>query len=53
VLAEINRDKKKRRKPYTPADFLPKLEAQDEDNEGQTPEQMLALCQMMFGSAKT
>jgi hypothetical protein len=50
VLAEINRDKKKRSKAFTPADFLPKK--QKPKSEGQTPEQMLAIWQALLGPPK-
>lgn len=44
VLAEINRDKKKKPEPYTAADFMPDFgTASGDDDDGQTPEQMLAL----------
>lgn len=26
IIAEVNRDRKKRKKPYTPSDFMPKKE---------------------------
>jgi len=42
VLAEINRDHKRKSQPYTPADFMPKKASR-----GQTPEQILATVQML------
>jgi hypothetical protein len=48
VLAEINRDKKKRPKPFTPQDFMPKKKL--------TKEQMMnnakALTMMLGGEIK-
>lgn len=43
ILAEINRDRKKRKKPFTPADFMPKRR----DDEKLTDEQMLNRVKMI------
>jgi len=32
VIAEVNRDRKRRPKPFTPDDFLPKEESEELDN---------------------
>ena len=43
ILAEINRDRKKRKKPFTPTDFMPKRR----DDEKLTDEQMLNRVKMI------
>jgi len=37
---EMNRDPEKRNDPFTPEDFLPKLEDEEEDDGMPTPEQL-------------
>jgi hypothetical protein len=51
VIANVNRDAKKKPRPFKPEDFLPPDVDQPkrEINESHTPEQMLQICQMMFG----
>jgi hypothetical protein len=52
VVANVNRDQKKRRRPFTVEDFLPPDPGKRKPNMsegGQTPEQMLAICQFLFG----
>lgn len=50
LTAEIHRDPKQRKEPYKPEEFMPRwgtgAGAADED-EGQTPEQMLAMVKML------
>lgn len=46
LLAEINRNKKKRRKPYTAQDFMPEYKPTRSGNGQQTPNQMLALVEI-------
>jgi hypothetical protein len=55
ILSNINRDRKKRRRPFGPEDFLPPdVDAQKSDpsDGAQSPEQMLAICQFLFGGTK-
>lgn len=49
LTAEINRDKKKRRKPYSPLDFMPRfdLEAEKPERKAQTWEDQLKLVEML------
>ena len=44
VIAETNRDKKKRHKPYTPADFMPDFDKPPP--QPQTPEDQAAILKM-------
>lgn len=48
VLAEINRDKKKKSEPYTVSDFMPEFgpASGGAEDEAQTPEQMLAIVEL-------
>ncbi len=52
VIANVNRDSRRRSKPYTPDDFLPPAKESSVKQSRlpeQTPEQMLAVCQALFG----
>ncbi len=40
ILAEVNRDRKKRKKPFTPADFMPKR--REEPRQVLTSDQLLS-----------
>jgi hypothetical protein len=44
VIAETNRDKKKRRKPYTPQEFMPQFDRPPP--KPQTPEEQAAILRM-------
>lgn len=46
VLAEVNRDRKKRSDPYTVANFMPEFGLRANEDEGQTPEQMLTIVEI-------
>ena len=42
VIANVNRDRKKKSQPFTPSDFMPR-----KASGGQTPEQILATVKML------
>lgn len=52
VIANTHRDPKRRSKPYTPDDFLPKTGRGDSGAEEQTPEQMLRAAMRLAGLAE-
>jgi len=51
VIAEVNRDRKKRTKPFTPQDFMPKKKKAKLTGE-QTMEQIKVLNTMLGGEVK-
>lgn len=56
VTANANRDADKRPEPYSPADFMPRFDREDEEPEGQSVEEQIAIMQMFtmaFGGDMT
>lgn len=49
VIANVNRDRKKRRKPFAPEDFLPPDPDRKPIDDDQSPEQILQMFQMLLG----
>jgi superfamily I DNA/RNA helicase len=53
LLANMQRDPKKRREPFEPQDFLPELNSTDEEEPHQTWEQQKALLHALLPGTRT
>ena len=49
VIAEVNRDRKKRKKPYTPSDFMPKKKKTRVELTGEQMREQLGLINAALG----